>query len=491
MLATLEFAYKHYGKAPFAIDVDENQSISYQQLYEQALSISRDIISNTIAADQPVAFIGKNSIDYFLIRCASIISQRPFLALHHHLDRETISNLLTNINCNLLFYSSNIDRHQLPEDKDIAVLNIRTNSFLGLEKRGKKHSSRENYTYNLSSATTARQPKIIKISERAWINSLYNYIRIPGKKPRKRTSFLCMPPFSGAGSVTFLPMILSGGRYIITNQTQPSEIYQIIEKEQIEITYMPPAFFSRFIAFCRQKQLMPACEIIVGSDRINPNAIKVAVQQMYLKVTVSYGMAEVLPPLTSYIPNQYDNFERFCSVGRVNPTASIKLDLSNNTNFRDRDIGRIMVKASTIADGYYNNPIQTKTAFREGWFITNDFGRFDKDNYLYILGRDIELLNLDGKQIFAKEIEDVIAEKLEYILNMRCTNNTKGDVIIFVEEDSLLRKDADKKEIGPTIKKIVQDKFSIDCKVEFIDSLPTTFAGKIDLLELKRMADGK
>ncbi len=490
-LAILEFAYRHYGKDTFAVDVDENRSISYKELYEQASFISSNIISKVISQHQPVAFIGKNSIDYFLIRCASIISQRPFLALHHHLDRETISNLLASTNCNLLFYSSNIDTHQLPEDKDITVLDVRANSPINISKTQNKHTNRQNYTYNLSSATTARQPKIIKISERAWINSLYNYIRIPEKKARKKTSFLCMPPFSGAGSVTFLPMLLSGGRYIITKQTQPSDIYRVIEEESIDTTYMPPAFFSRFIAFCKQKGLRPACEIIVGSDRINPNAIKTAIQEIDLRLTVSYGMAEVLPPLTSYIPSQHDNFERLCSVGKVNPTANIQLDLSHNMSFKNKEIGRIKVKATTMADGYHNNSLQTKRAFREGWFLTNDFGRFDKYNYLHILGRDIEILTLNGRQFFSKEIEDAIAEKLEYILNMRCIDNSEGDLTIFIEEDSLLERDRNKTEIAHIIKRIVQKQFSVDCSVKFIDSLPTTFAGKIDLLELKRIAYGR
>ena len=57
---------------------------------------------------------------------------------------------------------------------------------------------------------------------------------------------------------------------------------------------------------------------------------------------------------------------------------------------------------------YYKIPEATAAAVdEEGWLHTGDLGILDKDNYLYIKGRNKNMiLGPSGKNIYPEEIED-------------------------------------------------------------------------------------
>jgi AMP-binding enzyme C-terminal domain/AMP-binding enzyme len=57
--------------------------------------------------------------------------------------------------------------------------------------------------------------------------------------------------------------------------------------------------------------------------------------------------------------------------------------------------------------GYLNNP-GAAAAFAGGWFHTGDLGYFDKDGFLFIVGRIKELIIRGGYNVYPAEIEDVL-----------------------------------------------------------------------------------
>ena len=57
---------------------------------------------------------------------------------------------------------------------------------------------------------------------------------------------------------------------------------------------------------------------------------------------------------------------------------------------------------------YYNDPERTAEALRDGWLFTQDLGRFDEDRFLYIIERKHNMIISGGKNIYPKEVEDIL-----------------------------------------------------------------------------------
>ena len=66
----------------------------------------------------------------------------------------------------------------------------------------------------------------------------------------------------------------------------------------------------------------------------------------------------------------------------------------------------LWVRGDNLMDGYYKNPDATASVMRDGWMNTGDICSLDDDGYLYIRGRDKNMiLGPNGQNIYPEEIE--------------------------------------------------------------------------------------
>ena len=92
------------------------------------------------------------------------------------------------------------------------------------------------------------------------------------------------------------------------------------------------------------------------------------------------------------------------SCGKIVDRMEAKIDSSNP----QKQVGEILVKGTNVMLGYYKNEKATKEVMLpDGWMKTGDLGILDKDNFLFIKGRNKNLiLGASGQNIYPEEIED-------------------------------------------------------------------------------------
>jgi len=115
-------------------------------------------------------------------------------------------------------------------------------------------------------------------------------------------------------------------------------------------------------------------------------------------VLEGYGLTETSPVITF---NPIED-RRAGSAGKPLPSAEIRLLDPDATGD-----GEILVRGPMVMRGYYKAPEATANVInRDGWLMTGDIGRLDKDGYLYITGRSKEVIVLSsGKNIYPEEVE--------------------------------------------------------------------------------------
>jgi acyl-CoA synthetase (AMP-forming)/AMP-acid ligase II len=71
-------------------------------------------------------------------------------------------------------------------------------------------------------------------------------------------------------------------------------------------------------------------------------------------------------------------------------------------------IGQIAIRAPFLFEGYHLQPERTAVRFHEGYFLTGDVG-FSLAGELFVLGRQDDVIVLSGRNVFASEIEEIVA----------------------------------------------------------------------------------
>lgn len=123
-------------------------------------------------------------------------------------------------------------------------------------------------------------------------------------------------------------------------------------------------------------------------------------RELGIELVQGYGLTETSPVIAA----ESWEFMRENSVGK--PLASVEVRIDNKD---ENGIGEIMVKGTNVMLGYYENDEATSAVMKDGWFATGDLGYLDKDGYLFITGREKNMIVLkNGKKVFPEELETLI-----------------------------------------------------------------------------------
>lgn len=125
-----------------------------------------------------------------------------------------------------------------------------------------------------------------------------------------------------------------------------------------------------------------------------------------IEVVQSYGMTETASQVIAL--DAANAPRKIGSAGQPLLPVSLRIaHLDNNQH------GRIQIKSPTLAVGYLNQPEKYADSFEDGWFDTGDMGWIDDEGFLYIDGREGDMISSGGENVFPDEIESTYAELAE------------------------------------------------------------------------------
>jgi len=195
-----------------------------------------------------------------------------------------------------------------------------------------------------------------------------------------------------------------------------------------------------------------------------------------------WGLTETNAP-TTVLPMESDNIE---SVGKAPPWVHIKIFSDNDKEMPPGEIGEVVVRGSVVTDGYYKDPEATTLAFRHGWFHTGDLGKFDKNGFLYIMGRKKEIIKVAGELVFEPEVEAVIHQHpaVAEVAVIGVPDKMRGEVpkaLIVAKEG---HQNLNEVELRHFCKEHLAH-FKIPHYFEIVPWLPKNRAGKVDKARLR------
>ena len=126
----------------------------------------------------------------------------------------------------------------------------------------------------------------------------------------------------------------------------------------------------------------------------------------FLAMTEAAGMGTLLPE---------HQFSHAGSVGRPTLGVDVRLLGNDGAPVARGDVGEIAVRCGepgrmAVMRGYFNRPAETAAAFRDGWFLTGDLGRFDAEGFLYVVDRKKDMILSGGYNIYSREVEAALID---------------------------------------------------------------------------------
>lgn len=188
---------------------------------------------------------------------------------------------------------------------------------------------------------------------------------------------------------------------LIIEKMVKSKVFPLLNKPTMKVLLKLPVIDNKILAKVRTR-LMDSfggklLQLIVGGAGLNAE-VETFLRRIKFPITVGYGMTEC-GPLICYAPWEV---QRFASCGRAVDRMELRIDSSDPENVP----GVLWVRGANVMQGYYKNDEATEATFRDGWMNTGDICQMDADGFLYIRGRDKNMiLGPSGQNIYPEEIE--------------------------------------------------------------------------------------
>ncbi|KAI1270958.1 acetyl-CoA synthetase-like protein [Xylaria sp. FL0933] len=207
----------------------------------------------------------------------------------------------------------------------------------------------------------------------------------------------------------FAPLF-SGGSTICCTNFDPNLFWDQVEDVQPTWYYASPTMHSMILGegTNRQTALMKSRIRLVcnAAGGLLPALAEQIRNTFQCTVLPSYGMTECMPIST---PSLSYSLDRPGTSGLVTGPELLILDAADN-ELSPFQTGRICLRGGPLFQGYLraDGSLDNSPFSSQGWFDTGDTGYLDKDEFLYITGRNKEVINRGGEIISPFEVENAV-----------------------------------------------------------------------------------
>ncbi len=214
------------------------------------------------------------------------------------------------------------------------------------------------------------------------------------KKEGKRLSTVTFLLFDHIGGFNTMMHTLVNGGLIVTLKTRSvDEVCSFIEKYKLELLPTSPTFINMIILNkAYEKYDLSSLKLITYGTEPMPETTLKTLHKVLPNVNLkqTYGLSEL-----GIMPTKSENSE------------SLWLKLRNDETFQTKIVDDILyIKSKSAMIGYLNAPSPFDS---DGWFNTKD-KVIQKGEFVKILGRTTDLINIGGQKVYPVEVESVFFE---------------------------------------------------------------------------------
>jgi len=427
--------------------IHDNKSYTYRELFTQIQYIEKDVIPK-IKSAEVVSIVSDYSFYSISLLLALYRNKNIIVPIASTVEKEIQDRV----------QESFTDKTVTIENGKYTVVSNHHNSTHEMIDSLKNSSSSGLILF--SSGSTGKPKAMIHDFDK-----LVNHYE--GKKS-KSMNMLVFLMFDHIGGLNTLLNILSmGATMIIPQNRNADDICKLVQEYKIRVLPSSPTFLNLILMNkADEKYDLNSLRMITYGTEAMPESLLLRLKEKFAKTKFlqTFGTSET---------------------GIAN--ASSKSSNSTYMKISDENLeykivdNELWLKSKTQVMGYLNASMDS---FEDGWFKTGDLVEIE-DDYIKIIGRNKELINVGGEKVIPNEVESLILciPEVEDAMVYGEKNVITGQTVVC---DVVLNVDIDVKEAKKIIRKYCKNKidnYKIPTKIVIVKK--TNFSDRFKKMRIK------
>ncbi|PWR25291.1 long-chain-fatty-acid--CoA ligase [Zavarzinia aquatilis] len=399
----------------------EGREVTWKALDERANRLAHRLIAEGIVRGDCVAFLGKNSDEFFVAMLAVAKVGAAFLPLNWRLAAGELADVLADSQPRLIIADKE-HQAQLPGAPFVLPPMMRIGEGLALDSYAADQAatapdlfvSEDDTAILLYTSGTTGRPKGVMLSH-GGINRMRLCEHLEAAYQwRDDDSFLfALPNFHLLGIGLSLQCLYNGLSLTILRRFDPAESLAAISKEHPTLLVLTPTMIQMLLDHpdsAKTDYSSLRLTMYAGSP-ISLGLIKRAIAAMPCRFMQFYGATETAGAVSLLRPEEHDLTDeaKLKSCGRPLPLIEMRILDDRGEEVTDGCPGELFVRSPAIALGYWRNREATQSVFRDGWYRTGDIALKDAEGLYYIVDRAKDMIVTGGENVYSAEIEHVLS----------------------------------------------------------------------------------
>lgn len=368
-------------------------------------------------------------------------------------------------------------------------------SLLNLPHRGDHEEAGLLFTSGSSG-----EPKGVVLTHR---NILANCAQISSLSilPESSKMLGCLPVFHSFGFTVTLwyPMLRSCRVVTVPSPLDTRKIIDAIREEEATVLVGAPTFIRPLVKKAAPGELRSLDLVVTGAEKLPDDLRRSFLETFHIEILQGYGLTETSPAANINQPhppvvlstNAPQIGNRAGTVGRMMPGMTARIiDPETGSELPLTQTGIVLFKGANVFGGYLDEPEKTQAAFRDGWFVTGDLGRFDDDGFLWIEGRLSRFSKIGGEMVPHGTVEQKILEAFGWnaleappVFVAGVPDPAKGEALVL-----LTTRDLTPEVLRTRLAELGVPNLWVPKIIKRVEKIPMLGTGKLDLKQCRELA---
>jgi 4-hydroxybenzoate-CoA ligase len=289
----------------------------------------------------------------------------------------------------------------------------------------------------------------------------------------------------GLGNAMSFPMSVGATTVLLPERPTPETVFRTLDKHQPTLFYGVPTLYAAMLAAAVEAKPFPRLRQCVSAGEALPAEVGKAWKAKFgVDILDGVGSTEMLH---IYISNRPGDV-RYGTSGRPVAGYDIRLVDEKGADVAEGEVGELLVKGASAADGYWNQREKSRRTFEGEWTRSGDKYTRDAEGYYTYQGRTDDMFKVSGIWVSPFEVESALIS-CEPVLEAAVVPKEDADGLLKPKAFIVLKpgKSADAS-LTPALQEHVKQRagpWKYPRWIEIVDSLPKTATGKIQRFKLR------
>lgn len=223
----------------------------------------------------------------------------------------------------------------------------------------------------------------------------------------------------GFTATLWFPLLSGFSASYHVNPLDGAQIANVVRESRSTLLFATPTFLLNYVRKAEKEDFKSLRAVIVGAEKLKKNVADMFEEKFGVRPLEGYGSTECAPVIAVNLPpvdidGVHQAGAKEGSVGHPLPGVAVRVvEPSNYEPVAQGAEGLMLVRGPNVMLGYLNQPEKTAEVFHDGWYVTGDIVRIDRDGFITITDRLSRFSKIAGEMVPLIAVEDMYHQALK------------------------------------------------------------------------------